>query len=688
MRWEIYNKDGVKVEEVTLSKWIQFLDSWNFCVVCEDVADYVGYFLYIPWKYLGIISEYRWLPTERQILLRPIIYHLASVLFDDKDYDNVDVADILNDLLDKYISVVGNNFIDKWTIQTTWIKVSVSIKWRNCLEVLSWLNNYLRDWYRIVFDIGSKPIKISLIKDDFVSLDKTQIAEIWYNWIASVIINRVIVSNWKDIKVIKEDTASKNKFWVSEKVVVNYSIKNEEAANNLADSILQQYARPKKKISYIKVKNDDLLVFNKWIIIDWQKYYITWWQILDNYNILYLSDKPFLWSFVGVDVLFELYQKTLEDNKEIQQQLEQKADEFTTTVRFNAKDWQTIEWTNWELYLKDWTSIHIASWSYVLATDDIYYIYVEKDTGNVVFTTNASEAVGENKIFIGGAKKAGDTNKLAEFTIFWTDNKNILVWRWNILANSIWANEIAANSIKAEHIQSWAITTNKIAIWAVDSDRVNFNYAGSNSKWWNAIDVDYVDWTPASTVRKWAYAASQALDSATYRYKKWLQAADMESGSNPYTWVIFDRNWIRWYKSGTKTFEIDAQTWDAFFRWTIWASSFTTNWYLVADNWSGEKIWFGIESNLPKIKFYDDNTYVWHIAWDKIIWNWHSYKVIKVIWGKFWVDNDIICGWDVILSWNILLWDKLYIVDQNNSSAYWILENRNWDLYWNWTKIS
>ena len=270
------------------------------------------------------------------------------------------------------------------------------------------------------------------------------------------------------------------------------------------------------------------------------------------------------------------------------------------------------------------------------------------------------------------------------FKFDWDDN-NYVSWDWSSLSVR-WTLQLW--DVNGAWTLAW-----KDQAWSGD---VTFNYADSSSKWWNAKDTDNVDWTAASDVKRWAWKADNALNSDN-RYQKWLNANDVweSKDKSSYTWVIIDSDWLSWYNSWDKTFEIDNSNWSAYFKWTIWASSIESNWYIDIKDSNNNEIWLWLDTN-PQIKFYDSWDYVWYLLWDSIDYDWTNYKLIKSDW-YIWSTKGVLAQannsdiWAVTASnswWDWIQWETthddnawVYWVSSSWNWAWWFFENNN-DTYW------
>lgn len=227
------------------------------------------------------------------------------------------------------------------------------------------------------------------------------------------------------------------------------------------------------------------------------------------------------------------------------------------------------------------------------------------------------------------------------------------VWNWKAFTPAYW------NSIVQD--LNWfetRISQNEfdIEFSVVQNDEV-VSAINLSNEWirilWNRITLD---WNVNVT---WTFTISDINST--------LKNTDFLSGSNPSNWVIFDSNWIRWYKSNSQTFWIDA-AWNAVFTWTIYA------------NW-------------------------WDILWDLIMWaswwvkssnyNWTNWWLLDNTWLTIWVDKEINIrpGWWVFV-WSWWPWPKVFIenwgisIYQASLATPAVLTSTfAWELLVNWSPV-
>ena len=175
---------------------------------------------------------------------------------------------------------------------------------------------------------------------------------------------------------------------------------------------------------------------------------------------------------------------------------------WSTNVSWSSSDYDTVDWSGWNIYLPDWTALTVNSWN-TGNMSSTTYIYYDRDTSSVSTTTSASASVGENKILLCVASPTTSWKK-AEFQAFGTDDQSTFIYASNIASNTITANEIASNTITAAEIQSWAITTSKIDAWAVTAGKIDVTQLS---------DIDPDLWTITAGTLKWVTVIAGNVDS-------------------------------------------------------------------------------------------------------------------------------------------------------------------------------
>jgi len=800
MKASIIDKNWNIVKQITVSWPIKYINT-DFCVVCEDISDYVWFFIKISndnwdvytWEIINYIDEL-W---KRKVLMKHWIYVLDTLeIWDWFNYTDTDISVILKDIINDYKSKTSHWIIDvNQNIWNTWIKITIDLNWFTYLDAVQYIIENIANWYWLNYTIWWTILLD--ITDNSVNINNESISKIWYSWVWWEIINKVTVTNWKDISETVENTDSINLYWERYKKIYE-TVYTSQDAINIWNSIIDKQSEVKKTITYIETKDLSINKINNKVNILWEEYYIIDMIYNEKFTHYILSQKPYEFNLKDIESLKSYINK--QDNVVLQEAKDYTDEKFdniwmwiawwTNTISLSATSNDSIEWTSWEINLQDWTTYNINSWSISWMTA-VTYIYIDSDisTSELQYTTTAQDAVWKNKLLIAVAKNNSEDNKLATFQTFWTDSQSTFITADNIAANTITGNEIVGNSIKASEIDAatlnlWDFSGNLDDIWdwtdyrrikwtALTSDWlvsmdaiVDWDYAkvkstSLTSDWLVVLDK-VVDWDyskvkstsvsagkiilsetqwdlddidDGSTYKKttssektWAWRAYNALNSSN-RYKEWLVNSELSSWDDPDYWVILDSDWLRWYKSWSKTFEIDTN-WNAFFKWEIWASSFTTDWYVEAENSDWDRIWFWIDSWYPKIKFYDDWDYIWYIKWRSTTVNWESVNVINstawftssefivcetynddipaILWYShnnhwWWFETDedwkywlyakhswwtaIYAYWDVKINWDITVYDDLRVYDNlqvdDNIVSYWTIW-ASWDIitYW------
>ena len=160
----------------------------------------------------------------------------------------------------------------------------------------------------------------------------------------------------------------------------------------------------------------------------------------------------------------------------------------------------------------------------------------------------------------------------------------------------------------------------------------------------------------------------------------------MSNASLPTNWVVIWGQWIIWRKNWVSTFEISSSTWDAYFRWNIYAESWTFTWTITSNaiiTWWAFRTWstnsrielssafwvVSLDSNnywrvqIPpwsdSIIFRDSSnatraTLKW-LSWSRpIVWWIASYLFNESWW--FFSQTDMLAFWNWIFWWTVMCW--------------------------------
>jgi len=252
------------------------------------------------------------------------------------------------------------------------------------------------------------------------------------------------------------------------------------------------------------------------------------------------------------------------------------------------------------------------------------------------------------------------------------------------LENNLWdiayLDLVSAAKLDSTVIQWWYIKTSLInasalAIWDFSGDIGDIN---------GDLD-DISDWSVhkrvTSNEKTGADRAYGALNSND-RYTNWLASNDITETKSTswYTGVFIDSTWLKGYDGGTKTFEIDSSSGDAYFSWEIGWNSATISWDVEIVNggsifiwgtWSGMDIWAGW---FLGIQFTESNQDAWSI--------YGSAFVNVAAWSFSTTLTGIVVSRDLILDQDLFVEDDLIVKD--NAYIGWTLHlNEDLDMQWN-----
>ena len=395
-----------------------------------------------------------------------------------------------------------------------------------------------------------------------------------------------------------------------------------------------------------------LQVWQNWIVIDWSQKIIrsinykeneSWWIIKWNWDS----------EFNNVTVRWNiLWWKTSYSDSTAWYWLwldwwVPKFNLWNSTNSYLNWDWNNLN-IRWNLILPDWTSV-----------EDIT---VDRSTLSWIpyfMNTNVAPSWSWLKL----------TSSYLWF-YNWSQWKTYMDNTWWLYLSWSWSNYLSWN---------WSTL---VVRWDIQATSATFNYAWSNSQWWNANDTNFVNWQSASTVATWWVRASNAL-SLNNRYINWLSAWEMASATLPSSWVVIWSQWIIWRKSWVTTFEIQASTWDAYFRWNIYAESWTFTWNITS---SATITWWIIQSatSWSRIELSSTNWFrVFDPTWNVRIrmptdWSWITF--FNQSWGSVWRIQWITVSWWTFSGFKFLNLDNNWISWDWNFSVDNIFANK-WDAY-------
>lgn len=314
---------------------------------------------------------------------------------------------------------------------------------------------------------------------------------------------------------------------------------------------------------------------------------------------------------------------------------------------------------DWQLSISQrWKIVWDISWAYTLIAQNEEAITLEASARSSADWVLQSQitVTAENIVLEANARSSADWVLQWQITVN-ASNINLKVSKNDVI------NQI---NISTEWIRiQWDNITldwNTSVLWTFSIVAANISDA------WAVITADNLDeisdWTTykRTTVDQvtWAWRAFSALNSSN-RYIQWLRSADMIAWTNPsWAWLVFDSWGMRWYNSsGTKTFEISASDWSAFFSWSLWANTVTSTWYVYVPNATEtEHVKLYVDVN-PRVEFKDDWSVIWSIYWDqKVLTVWWTTFTVNLIKAdcSFWIDWDLLIGDDIIVADDWLVW--------------------------------
>lgn len=642
-----------------------------------------------------------------RVVVYPLTFDLKSDFYEDGlwnkiVYKNDKLSNVLTDIITQYRNNTANPLLNTWDIEDLDINVDYTFKFDSLFDAFNKLkkyitsDNYLKvnnDW---TIDLKDNTLENQLtFKKDISSID-VEIRE-------DEIINFVYFDNlatWDDaIKKEYQDSTSISNYWKGVDYLKDSSITTETWADELVAAYLAKNKDPKITVDRIW-SNKDVDLYGKLIIKNWDK------KISDNLFVVSkkYNNKNKSWNYVDI-ILWnkwdsrEPISQTKETIETVSNRDIKNVPSYITETKITSTTVEspTIAWNNGlfsETFKVGTSWIEINGWATTPYIQSSNY-----SSWSTWWKIENSWDAEFNNVTVRGTISTSTITATTKIWISWIE---INGWASTPYIQS--SNYSAGSTWWKIDNSGFAEFQNITARGDIEATAATFNYADSDNVAWNAKDTDNVSWTSASTVESNAsnWAAAKTVTDATFnsnnRYKKWLNASEMESWSNPSTWVIMDSWWIRGYSSSTKKFEINNSTWDAFFKWQIWASqvnsssielinsttdkielnadtapdiwpqiTLLTEWSTISGATSAIVLssWWGLISNEAYIWFYN--------GWTKAgVWKWTLDKKITINWNDYFSDVietdksiysevDLMANDDLLVKDDAYIWGKTYL---------------------------
>lgn len=514
--------------------------------------------------YTGIARDVKIMEDSQKykITCFPLRFDLKQWFYQDGSgneivYKNANLSTILTDIINQYRNNVTNPLIEIGNIKDLGIWVEYTFKNVSWLEAYQKLFEYLGSSAYIKIDPDGK-IYLDNTSETIQLIYKRDVFAIDTDKETSNIVNYVKFDNlaaWPN-KITKEysDQASIDEYDKSVAHIKDSNISSVAAADKKINKYFEKNATPNIVVTQVS-SNKDVPLYSKLRIDNWDK------KIGDE---LYVKSKVYNNNTVGASGRSAGW-----DNSSSYVDL-------IIGTKSDSRD-QLNTWKDIANTVADRDLSGVENPSYIEET-------------KITSTTIESPTISWNNWLFSNTFKVGSSgieiNGWASTP--YIQSSNFASWSDGWKIENSWNAEFNNVTVRGDVVaSSFSITD-----WATDASGTNIPDANADVTNANtANDTDNVSWTSASTVESnasdWADAklVTDAAFNSSNRYKKWLQDWDMEAAdSDPSSWVVFDKDGIRGYDSGNKTFEIDTN-WNAFFKGDIGASSITASTNITA---SGE----------------------------------------------------------------------------------------------------
>jgi len=274
--------------------------SWN-----PDKYIWKNFYIY-DWETLlssWICEKYNFSKNTNNwsVYLYPLFYDLRKDFYDDWAwnyvvYKNDTFENILTDLIDQYSVKVDNPILYlKTPLANSWntgITIKYTFNYKTFLEAFNILFYTFLPMEKSVYFHYDWGIEIINEPTEIKATFWDDIKKINYNKKTDEIINYIIFDNklsWTDhILKIYEDTTSTSLYWKRVKYWSDSRIKYEETADEKISSYFTKYAYPIIEIENIITNNQEVWLYNKLTINNWDKtfddnIFVVWISFLKNW---------------------------------------------------------------------------------------------------------------------------------------------------------------------------------------------------------------------------------------------------------------------------------------------------------------------------------------------------------------------------------------------------------------------
>lgn len=225
---------------------------------------------------------------------------------------NKPASEIITDIAN-YITTI-NPLIWAWTIETTIWDVSIAFDNEDCFRAIEKIVNLTPDYYFYIDENWKINFKENTeIPDYFITFQKD--LQSYENNATATIFNKLYLTyDWWSKTY--EDTASINEYWIFEKEITDFTIKNLTTADKFALQYFEENAQPKQsrslqinrqfkwyKSEIILMWNTEILWGNETLTFTWEINTEYWFEIIQPWEYIRILNfkEEIVWQIEKLD---------------------------------------------------------------------------------------------------------------------------------------------------------------------------------------------------------------------------------------------------------------------------------------------------------------------------------------------------------------------------------------------------
>lgn len=229
----------------------------------------------------GIVQSYEFDKNSNHwnLIVYPLIYDLSQWFLENEQgrvvYYNDDLANVIQDIINKYRASVSNPIVFIKTKRLTGIRVRHSFSYKTWYEAFKILANELIHGDNFISLSPDGGIEIRNARTTHDLSYKSDIMHISYKKYADEIINFIEFDNWKPwdgrIKKIYQDIESINLYGKRVKFIRDERFKHIESADAFIANFFEKNAGPKISIESLKTQKKNIQMYDTISIHNWEK---------------------------------------------------------------------------------------------------------------------------------------------------------------------------------------------------------------------------------------------------------------------------------------------------------------------------------------------------------------------------------------------------------------------------------